>query len=55
VVAEPSEWSQDTATRVTYRAAVDETLSLENLGADLMNRGEAALQSVSWEIRKNGA
>jgi len=54
VAAEPSEWSQDTATRVTYRAAVDETLSLEDLGADLMSRGEAALQSVTWEIRKNG-
>jgi hypothetical protein len=55
VVAEPAEWSQDTATRVRYRAAVDETLSLEDLGADLMSRGEAALQSVAWEIRKNGA
>jgi len=54
IAAEPSEWSQDTATRVRYRAAVDETLSLEDLGADLMSRGEAALQSVAWEIRKNG-
>ena len=55
VAAEPSEWSQDTATRVKYRASVDEALSLEDLGADLMNTGEGALQSVSWEIRKNGA
>jgi len=52
---EPSEWSQDTATRVKYRASVDERLSLEDLGADLMNRGAASLQSVTWEIRKNGA
>ena len=51
---EPSEWSQDTATRVKYRASVDERVSLEDLGADLMNRGASALQSVTWEIRKNG-
>ena len=50
---EPSEWSQDTVTRVTYRASVDERLSLEDLGFDLMNGGAAPLQSVSWEIRKS--
>jgi hypothetical protein len=55
VALEPSEWSQDTATRVTYRVSVDEALSLEALGAELMNKGDAALQSVSWEVRKNGA
>jgi hypothetical protein len=55
VVTEPSEWSQDGATRVKYRAAVDEALSLEALGADLMRRGEAGLQSVAWEVRKNGS
>lgn len=54
VALEPSEWSQDTATRVTYRVSVDEALSLEALGAELMNKGDAALQSVSWEVRKNG-
>jgi hypothetical protein len=54
VVTEPSEWLQDTATRVKYRASVDEALSLEALGAELMNKGQAALQSVAWEIRKNG-
>jgi hypothetical protein len=54
VVIEPSEWTQDKATRVKYRASVDEALSLEALGADLMNRGEAGLESVSWDVRKNG-
>jgi uncharacterized protein DUF4956 len=54
VVTEPAEWLQDTATRVKYRASVDEALSLEALGAELMSKGEAALQSVAWEIRKNG-
>ena len=54
VVAEPAEWFQDSATRVKYRASVDEALSLEALGAELMNKGESALQSVAWEIRKNG-
>jgi len=52
VAVEPAEWSQDTDTRVKYRASVDEGLSLETLGAELMDRGEAALQSVNWEIRK---
>jgi hypothetical protein len=37
---------------VKYRASVDETLSLEALGADLMNAGSGTLQSVGWEIRK---
>jgi hypothetical protein len=55
VSIEPAQWSQDTATRVKYRASVDEALSLEALGAELMNRGEAALQSVTWEVRKNSA
>jgi len=40
---------------VTYRVSVDEALSLEALDAELMNKGDAALQSVSWEVRKNGA
>ena len=53
IVIEPSEWSQDGTTRVKYRAAVDEHLSLEALGAELMNRGEAGLQSVAWEAKKN--
>ena len=52
VVIEPSEWTQDTATRVKYRASVDEALSLEILGAQLMSKGEAGLQSVSWDVRK---
>jgi hypothetical protein len=55
VAIEPSEWSQDAATRITYRASVDESLPLEALGDELMNRGEAGLQSVTWEVRKNGA
>ncbi len=54
VAIEPAAWSQDTATHVKYRSLVDETLSLEALGAELMNHGEAALQSVTWEVRKNG-
>jgi uncharacterized membrane protein YhiD involved in acid resistance len=54
VAIEPSEWSQDAGTRIKYRAAVDETLSLEALGAELMNKGGAGLQSVTWEVRKNG-
>jgi hypothetical protein len=53
VTIEPAEWSQDTQTRVKYRATVDESLSLEALGAELMNRGEAALQSVTWEVKKS--
>jgi hypothetical protein len=53
VTIEPAEWSQDTQTRVKYRALVDESLSLEALGAELMNRGEAALQSVTWEVKKS--
>jgi len=53
VTAEPSEWSQDGATRVTYRAAVNEALPLEALGAELMSRGEAGLKSVAWETKKN--
>jgi hypothetical protein len=55
VSIEPAEWSQDTATRVKYRASVDETSSLEAIGAELMNRGDAALESVTWEVRKNSA
>jgi uncharacterized protein DUF4956 len=55
VVTEPAEWLQDTAIHVKYRASVDEALSLEALGADLMNDGDSALQSVAWEVRKNGA
>jgi len=55
VAIEPAGWSQDTETRVKYRASVDEALSLEALGAELMNRGQTALQSVSWDVRKNGA
>lgn len=55
VVTEPAEWLQDTATRVKFRASVEEGLSLEALGADLMNKGQSALQSVGWEVRKNGA
>jgi hypothetical protein len=54
VAVEPAEWSQDAATRITYRAAVDETLPLELLGDELMSKGEAGLQSVTWEVRKNG-
>ena len=52
VATEPAEWLQDTATHVKYRALVEENLSLEALGADLMNTGEGTLQSVGWEIRK---
>lgn len=55
VVTEPSEWLQEATTRVRYRASVDETLSLEALGGELMHRAEGALQSVSWEVRKNGS
>ena len=53
VVTEPSEWSQDSDTRVKYRISVDESLSLEALGTQLMSRGEAGLQSVAWDVRKN--
>ena len=53
VVTEPSEWSQDSETRVKYRVSVDESLSLEALGTQLMRRGEAGLQSVAWDVRKN--
>ena len=53
VVTEPSEWSQDSETRVKYRVSVDESLSLEALGTQLMKRGEAGLQSVAWDVRKN--
>jgi hypothetical protein len=52
VATEPAEWLQDTSTHVKYRASVDETLSLEMLGADLMNAGSGALHSVGWEVRK---
>jgi hypothetical protein len=31
---------------------VDEGLSLEALGAQLMKKGEAGLQSVAWDVRK---
>jgi uncharacterized membrane protein YhiD involved in acid resistance len=50
---EAAEWAQDSATRVKYRASVDASLSLETLGGELMNSGETALQSVTWEVRKN--
>ena len=53
VAPEPAEWSQDAGTRVRYRASVDEALSLEALGAQLMNKGQAGLQSVTWEVRKS--
>jgi hypothetical protein len=53
VTIEPAEWSQDKQTRVKYRALVDESLSLEALGAELMNRGESALESVTWEVKKS--
>ena len=52
VATEPAEWLQDTATHVKYRASVEETLSLESLGAELMSTSSGALQSVGWEIRK---
>jgi hypothetical protein len=55
VAVEPAEWSQETDTRVRYRASVDENVSLEAIGSELMERGEAALRSVTWEIRKNGS
>jgi uncharacterized protein DUF4956 len=53
VTTEPAEWLQDTATHVKYRASVDESLSLEALGADLMDAAPGSLQSVGWEIRKS--
>ena len=40
VVTEPSEWSQDSETRVKYRVSVDESLSLEALGNQLMKRAK---------------
>jgi uncharacterized membrane protein YhiD involved in acid resistance len=52
VVTEPAEWSQDSETRVKYRVSVEESLSLEALGTELMKRGEAGLQSVAWDVRK---
>lgn len=52
VTTEPAEWLQDTATHVKYRASVEESLSLEALGADLMDAAPGRLQSVGWEIRK---
>jgi uncharacterized protein DUF4956 len=52
VTTEPAEWLQDTATHVKYRASVDEQVSLEALGEELMNAGHGTLQSVGWEIRK---
>lgn len=55
VVVEPAEWSQETDTRVKYRASVDEKLSLEAIGSELMDRSQGALQSVTWEIRKNAS
>jgi hypothetical protein len=54
VAIEPSEWSQDTATRVKYRACVNEAVPLDLLGAELMNNGDAGLHSVEWEIRRAG-
>jgi uncharacterized membrane protein YhiD involved in acid resistance len=54
VVIEPCEWSQEAGTRIKYRAAVDESLPLETLGAELMSNGQVGLQSVTWEVRKNG-
>jgi hypothetical protein len=53
IAVEPAEWSQDTATRVKYRASIDDALPLETIGAELMSRAEGALQSVTWEVRKN--
>ena len=55
VAVEPAEWSQETDTRVRYRASVDEKVSLEAIGSELMERGEAALRSVTWAVRKNGS
>ena len=55
VAIEPCEWSQDGSTRVRYRASVDVALSLESLGADLMNGGRSGLDSVVWEVRKSAA
>jgi hypothetical protein len=54
IAIEPSEWSQDTTTRVKYRASVDESVPLDLLGAELMDNGDAGLHSVEWEIRKAG-
>jgi hypothetical protein len=55
VILEPCEWTQDSATRVKYRASVDSQLSLETLGAELMDGGAAGLESVAWEVRKSAA
>lgn len=52
VVLEPCEWSQDTATTVTYRGSIDAAVPLEILGAELMDDGNAGLESVAWEIKK---
>lgn len=50
--ADPCEWSQDTNTRVKYRACIGEAVPLDVLGAELMDDGNAGLESVAWEIRK---
>ena len=43
---------QDTHTRVKYRACIGEAVALDVLGAELMDDGNAGLESVAWEIRK---
>lgn len=53
IAIEPTEWSQDGDTRVKYRASVEETLSLEAVGAELMNGGQAALTEVRWDVKKS--
>jgi uncharacterized membrane protein YhiD involved in acid resistance len=55
IVVEPCQWSQDAATRLKYRASVTETVSLESLGADLMNEAGERFESVAWEVRKGGS
>ena len=54
VVFEPREVSQGKETSVTYHAAVDPNLSLEDLSAQLMSGGTAGVKSVSWETPKKG-
>jgi uncharacterized protein DUF4956 len=54
VVFEPREVSQGKETSVTYLAAVDPNLSLEELSAQLMSGGTAGVKGVSWETPKKG-
>jgi hypothetical protein len=52
VVFEPREVSQGKSVAMRYRAALEHTVSLDDLSDELLAGGTAGIKSVSWEHPK---